>query len=584
MIWTIFFILSMLTLLAATGMAIASGIGKYKIGRVLTPFKIMFGGVFLSAFLLIVPIQNHLLPDSVYKSFQTTLFSIFNTIQIFVIEGETDLIRECQHCPYEGLAHSFDITLSIYYVVAPIMSFVFLISFFNNVKGFFKYINNYFNDVYIFSELSEKSLALGKDIKNKNSKAFIVYTGLSDENTEQQSEFIERAKAIKAVCFTSDIMAMDFKPHYKNSTISFFSIDEDEKVNMLQGLKIIERYKKMSNVKLYVFAIGIESELLLAKTDYGKMKVRRVNELRSLVNRTLYDEGEKLFDNALPAENGIRDIDIVLIGLGRYGREMLKGFIWYCQMDGYRISINAFDEDTLAGDRLWGMVPELDNYNITVHSGIDVTTKTFADEIKKLDRTTFVFVSLDSDEQNIRTAVNLRMIFERMGIKPVIQAVVKSTYEKKALEGLTNYSGQAYDIDFIGDVESSFSEDVIISSELEEMALRSHLKWGREEDFWRYEYNYQSSIASAIHLKARIHCGIPGADKPDEELTEEERINIERLEHRRWNAYMRSEGYIYSGSHDKSSRNDLGKMHHDLIEYDLIDEEEKRKDSRVGTI
>ncbi len=584
MIWTIFLILSFLALFISIGMAIASGIGKYKLGRVLTPFKILFGGVFISAFLLIVPIQNTLIKESIYKSFQTVLFSIFNTIQIFVIEGETELISECRNCPDLWVANTYDIVLSVYYVVAPIMSFVFLISFFNNVKGYFRYINNYFNDVYIFSDLSEKSLALGKDIKSKNSNAFIVYTGLSEENTEQQSEFIERAKAIKAVCFTTDILAIDFKPHYKNSTINFFSIDENEKVNMLQGLKIIEHYKKMPNVRLYVFAIGIESELLLAKTDYGKMKVRRVNELRSLVNRTLYDEGEKLFDNALPAETGLREINIVLVGLGRYGREMLKGFIWYCQMDGYSVSITAFDEDPLAEDRLWGQVPELNNYNITVHSGIDVTTKTFADKIKKLDRTTFVFVSLDSDEQNIRTAVNLRMIYERIGIKPVIQAVVRSTYEKKALEGLTNFSGQTYDIDFIGDVESSFSENVIISSELEEKALRSHLRWGKEEDFWRYEYNYQSSIASAIHLKARIHCNIAGADKPDGELTEEERISIERLEHRRWNAYMRSEGYIYSGVHDKSSRNDLGKMHHDLIEYDLIDEEEKRKDSKVGTI
>ena len=45
---------------------------------------------------------------------------------------------------------------------------------------------------------------------------------------------------------------------------------------------------------------------------------------------------------------------------------------------------------------------------------------------------------------------------------------------------------------------------------------------------------------------------------------------------------MRSEGYVYSGSHDRSSRNDLAKMHHDLVDYVSLTEEEKRKDSRVG--
>ena len=44
---------------------------------------------------------------------------------------------------------------------------------------------------------------------------------------------------------------------------------------------------------------------------------------------------------------------------------------------------------------------------------------------------------------------------------------------------------------------------------------------------------------------------------------------------------MRSEGYIYSGSKEKSSRNDLGKMHHDLVDYDSLSPEEKKKDTDI---
>ena len=84
-------------------------------------------------------------------------------------------------------------------------------------------------------------------------------------------------------------------------------------------------------------------------------------------------------------------------------------------------------------------------------------------------------------------------------------------------------------------------------------------------------------------MKARIKCGIAGAEKKEEELTEKERDVIEALEHRRWNAYMRAEGYVFSGSTDKSSRNDLAKMHHDLVDFASLSEEEKRKDSKVGT-
>ena len=50
----------------------------------------------------------------------------------------------------------------------------------------------------------------------------------------------------------------------------------------------------------------------------------------------------------------------------------------------------------------------------------------------------------------------------------------------------------------------------------------------------------------------------------------------------RWNVYMRSEGYVYSGSDEASSRNDLGKMHHNLVVFERLSDEDKRKDSRVG--
>jgi hypothetical protein len=222
-------------------------------------------------------------------------------------------------------------------------------------------------------------------------------------------------------------------------------------------------------------------------------------------------------------------------------------------------------------------------YTISIYPDMDIESTAFIEKIQTLTDTTYVLVALGDDRLNINTAVNLRMNFERMRIHPNIQAIVYNSRQCAALAGVRNYRGQEYDIHFFGDRESSYAEHVLIDGELESLALARHLKWGEEEQFWTYEYNYRSSIASAIHLKARIACGIQGANKKEEELTEEERLGIERLEHCRWNAYMRAEGYIYSGSKDKSSRNDLAKMHHDLVDYDSLPEDTKRKDSKVGT-
>jgi hypothetical protein len=208
------------------------------------------------------------------------------------------------------------------------------------------------------------------------------------------------------------------------------------------------------------------------------------------------------------------------------------------------------------------------------------------DEVRKIGPISYTFVSLGTDELNVKAAVSLRVLFERMQLpqKPIIQAVVYDSDNKRALEGAKNAFGDSYDIAFVGDRDTLYSADVIVDSELEDAALAIHKRYGGDANmFWAHEYSYHSSLASAIHNATRIKLGVPGAGKHEDELTEEERRFIEVLEHRRWNAYMRSEGFIYSGSKDKASRNNLGKMHHNLVCFDDLSEEDKRKDSIVAT-
>jgi len=47
---------------------------------------------------------------------------------------------------------------------------------------------------------------------------------------------------------------------------------------------------------------------------------------------------------------------------------------------------------------------------------------------------------------------------------------------------------------------------------------------------------------------------------------------------------MRSIGYVYSGSEDPSTRNDLAKMHHNLVCFDRLTQEDKDKDKYVGNV
>lgn len=592
--WIICFALSMTLLVTAILFAVIVGM-KYKRGRVLTPFKIIFGGMFISVFICMLPVFYETMGDSSSRILKAAAYSFHNTLQIFTIDADRGVIDSIC-CSSAALENVYSAYISIAYVVAPIMTFGFLVSFFKNAVSFIRYAVRFFRPAYVFSELNGRSISLGTDIRKNHKRATIVYTDVFENNEETSFELAERARELKAVCFKKGISVVNFGFHFRKAPLVFFAIGEDEAENVDQSLALLERYRDRESAELYVFSTETSGALILANADRGKMKLRRVNEVRLLIDRSLYENGRELFLNAKPIEGGNKKIGAVIVGMGRHGTEMLKALTWYCQMDGYDITIDAFDKDERAEERFSALAPELMSeklngvsipgeaeYTIRIHSGCDVTTKSFADEIEKLTDATYVFVCLDSDENNTRTAVELRMLFERVGAKPVIRAVVRNPEEKCALDGVVNFKGRSYDIDFIGDTDSCYSEKVIMNSELEAEALKLHKRWGAEEEFWRYEYNYNSSVASAMHKKVRRELGVTGADKEETQLAAEERDIIERLEHRRWNAYMRSEGYVYSGSNDENSRNDLAKIHHDLVAFSRLSEEDKRKDSRVAT-
>lgn len=572
---------------------------KYKHTRFLTPLYTIFAGCFISVFVLMLPIIDLSgMPEIINASLRggaRVVLALHNTLQVFTIDiGAQDILETIQMA-LPGFSVYF-VMMSVLIIICPVLTLSFILSFIKNISAYIRLFLSYGKDWYVFSELNEKSISLAKDIRKNHKNAAIVFTDIFGKEEETSYELVEQAKECGAICFKNDIITINFRPHSRKAQMILFAIGADETENTDQALKLIEMYKADQNIRLFVFSTRIDGEILLTKADKGNVKVRRINEVRSLVYRNLYECGSKLFDNAKKMSDGTKKISAVIVGLGQHGTEMLKALTWYCQMDGYLVEIDAFDIDEKAEDRFSALAPELMSkdyngviipeeaeYTIRIHSGIDVTTKTFDDAISNLKNTTYTFISLGSDEANIRTAVDMRMLFERIRIKPTIQAIVCNSDAKKALNGITNYRGQPYDIGFIGDTEDSYSEGVILNSSLEADALRRHMRWGAEEEFWQYEYNYNSSVASAIHAKARIAEGIPGAAKKEEDLTEEERNRIEKLEHRRWNAYMRAEGYVYSGSPEKSSRNDLAKMHHDLVDFSSLTEDEKRKDSRVGT-
>lgn len=560
---------------------------RKKRDRVFNTFNICAFGVASSAVFMFVPIYSEIFERGWDEDIKIVLLSIHNMIRLFIIDGEFNIVLEHADELNGWLEVAYPLLAAVLFVFAPILTFGVVLSFFKNFLSYITYWTHYFREVYVFSELNEKSMALAKSLKEKDKKRIVIFTDVIEKDEEVFFELKERAKEIGAVTFKRDIAAIDFQFHSNKKKVVFFAIGEQEAENLRQSLILIGNYKTRKNTFLYVFATDIESELLLSDIDKGELIVHRVNEVTSLISRLLYDEGIKIFRNAAEYDEKEKLISAVVVGMGKHGTEMAKALPWFCQMDGYHLEMSLFDEDPLTESKFSFLCPELmdekhngdfltpgeAHYKISIHSGLEVEQKEFWEKLRAIGKVTYVFVALENDEKNIRAAVYLRSWFEKMEMHPVIDAIVGDTDKKKALKGVKNRSGQEYDINFIGDIESSFSEKVILEQDVEAKALERHLKWGNEEDFWKYEYNYRSSIASAIHRKMKIACGIPGADVEPKMREESARWALRDLEHRRWNAYMRTEGYTLA-----EKRNNMAKTHTCLIPFEQLSREEKIKD------
>lgn len=615
------------------------------------------------------------------RAFQTLLLSIHSTIRLFVVDGDFGDVLEGTL----GLSYAFRIAYSVLalllYVLAPVMTFSVALSFFASLSSFWRYRFAYHSNAYIFSEINEKSLALAQDLKRQDPKCAIVFTDVYEQNDEESHERLEQAKLLGAILFKNDVTVVNLHRHSPKTLLYFFLIGENEAENINQALILASKPTKekgklggydyrrdkkhtdedanndhSDRTRIYLFSTSESSEQQLSTLKPRHLRVRRINDVQSLVFRELYDHGDILFRGCVAKEENegsLREtsvlptvpvcnavtgemedgklISAVIVGMGLHGTEMVKGLSWFCQMPGYRLEINAYDKSRHADEHFRTHCPELmqegtpengvypdkmdlnadprkkryngdfttigeAHYSINIHNGVDVDSYDFELELNKLEHITYVLVALGDDDLNIRIAAKMRMLLRRRGMMPVIQAIVYNTQKQAILgESITNYANINYDLQLIGDLASNYSLSCILSPKLEEKALDRHLSYTRlyfgendtEEskkkqldeatrDFYAYDYNYRSSTASVIHRKYKILCGVSGAELHKDDRTEEQAVLIRHLEHQRWNAFVRSDGFVLPLP--GLGRDKLAKTHHLLVPFHALSYEEQIKD------
>ena len=614
----------------------------------LRPISIFTAGVFLSATIMFFPLNYDSFEFSVFPPIGTFLASVHTAIRLFIVDCDFDFVLTAIKPLDNILKNAYLYTAAVLFVISPILTVGSVLSFFANLSARFKYWMCYSNDKYIFSELNERSLALATSFKQADKNRLIIFTDVFKKDDEVTYELIERAKKLNAILFKSDIAIINFRHHNKKHKLYFFIIGEDEleNLNHVKELSAKPDTSKLGpknpqatfgydipydDVRLFLFTTNFNSEQLLSAINTTYMKIRRINDVQSLVYNLLYSHGMEIFEKAketgktgqkvLNKATGKKDdeykISTMIVGLGLHGTEMLKGLSWFCQMHPYKLEVNAFDLQPNADQIFQSACPDLfdrnlpmgpipdglradkrpfhngdfktageAHYAIRIFPGTDVNQYAFDEMIQQFADTTYVFVALGNDNLNIQIATKIRILLRRLGCNPVIHTIIYNPT-----------SPQHYDSKYVvfstGDIVSNYSEECLLNSELEHLALERHLKYvkkvvehadiseeekekkiqSEEESFWKIDYNYRSSIASAIHTEYKHKLGTPGIEKDLADRTEDEKWFYRYLEHQRWNAYVRSEGFVFAPVRDK-----VAKTHHLLIPFDELDQSEQEKD------
>ena len=638
-------------------------IGKSSIEKhsVITPFHLLVLGVFVAAFIMYLPVTAKLFEsdDAWTLVIKTPLLSAQSALQLFTIDAGFDTISEAintENGLHPILVNIYSVYASVYFIVAPMLTFAFILSFVKGLYESWRYFRSVrVQEICVFSDLNERSLALAKDIlATSELKRLIVFSGVTQNIEEENADLVSAARDLGAICLQKDIADVYLKSPKKPHVFrKLYLIAQDENDNTSKAMQLIAHCHKNYNfdtTHIYVFANSDESGILidsviskLSKIESAdkeielpfNIKVRRVNEKRNLIwsalrqsekelDLTIPDEqrSEKLKNQPLifsraEASGDVKNIDVLIVGLGQYGTELLKTICWYCQMPNYRLRVHVFDGIANCEERFRSAAPELVDKNHVssqeeqegeayydidfCNEPIDVREASFADRIAKLPNVTLAFVTLGNDQMNIDTSIKLRRIFGKIhagkGFKvpPILAVVYDSDKAKNLKRGklLKNDSRDGdYNIRFIGDLRTSYSLLNVEQSELENAGLACHMHWAAvnqkyaegkqptdealkanwlemEKQYNTFEYSRRSSMAQIMHLMAR------------EQLCQDcSREVLMRNEHRRWNAYMRSDGYTVSPEvkGKRIDRDTVAKIHPDLVTFEQLTLDKQEKD------
>jgi hypothetical protein len=249
------------------------------------------------------------------------------------------------------------------------------------------------------------------------------------------------------------------------------------------------------------------------------------------------------------------DFNLLLLGFGWAGHELLKKCICDAQFKGSTFKATVIDE---ALKTKYGYYPVLydeciKEYNLNLIS-ITIGGKAFYEWItENLTSYKRIIVALGNDKTNIDIAITLARILQAKGTKKSdIKNIIFAHVREKKKFGYFKRKDNSSIIIF-GDIEEIYTQEMVIQGKMDEVAkmvnyayCRSDITQLEEKDFndnkanveteWKATINFNKDSSRAVVANVKNICTI--AKGYDIEKLGTEKLDIlAENEHLRWNAF-----------------------------------------------
>ena len=593
MIWKICFAMAILFVLAGTAVYIISR--KQGASRI----QYLGAGVFLASVTMCFPVMYMQENAGIALA-----MCISHSIRMFVVDtGADDILSMLTRDILGSMLLPYKILAVTLYLLAPVFTLGVVLQYFSNTFERLRLRLKKKHDLYIFSELNARSLEIASDMwscAKKSGRRLEIVFCCSDKKDSVNTDQEKSARKLNAVLLPEEIIHVRLNSQKRR--VNYYIISEDDDANVDQTLKMIHDmtggsawYTKQrlcqKNVTLHCYATNAEAEILLDAKDKQDLRVVLVDEVRDAVYEQLYEY--PLYTNQMQTGGAKQKIlTLLILGGGKAGCEFLKAAVWSGRMISCELDIHLVDlEGTQLKDRLEAECPELlpdeGNYRICIHEG-DIFGSTMQRELDALGQVDYCVSALGDDETSIRAAVWMRRHFcAKAGYtKPFICAYVQSSAKKMAVSELSENTRRktslSYDIVPFGCGGAYYGKsDAAFVLEYLGLGVQSHyFRLNRESDaesrryavqnFYEKQGNRRSSIANGMHISTKLWemgYGILRVPENGEELecyrrcvkpvdfaeilaslNETERAAYYNLEHERWMAYVRTEGWRLSSN------------------------------------